>query len=92
MYREPTTTARHCQCGEGTTDIYNGQTPIRLSVPPVSRKPTKEQEVQAETYRLLSFHYNLSRQLRCDEPGSAVGIATSYGLEDRGVGVRVPVR
>jgi hypothetical protein len=25
------------------------------------------------------------------EPGSAVGIATGYGLDDRGVGVRVPV-
>jgi hypothetical protein len=26
-----------------------------------------------------------------EQPGSAVGIVTDYGLDDRGVGVRVPV-
>jgi hypothetical protein len=36
--------------------------------------------------------YNYCKYLRYSrEPGSVVGIATGYGLDDRGVGVRVPV-
>jgi hypothetical protein len=31
-------------------------------------------------------------QLPSRSHGSAVGIATGYGLDDRGVGVRVPVK
>jgi hypothetical protein len=38
------------------------------------------------TYHSFKYYLELSRSR-----GSVVGIATSYGLNDQGVGVRVPV-
>jgi hypothetical protein len=43
------------------------------------------------TYRLLYVHIYLYMYLYLyNSQDSAVGIATGYGLDDRGVGVRVP--
>jgi hypothetical protein len=40
---------------------------------------------------LSLFQIDMPRMYVCTSLDSVVGIATSYGLDDRGVGVRVPV-
>jgi hypothetical protein len=42
-------------------------------------------------HELRTLQFLLTTQHLIGEPGSAVGIATGYGLDDQGVGVRVPV-
>jgi hypothetical protein len=49
---------------------------------------------QSYIYRMIYFLYIIRRPVFCflsEKQDSSVGIATGYGLEDRGVGVRVPV-
>jgi hypothetical protein len=46
------------------------------------------------THQTAKFHHPpfcFSTVIRCGSRNSVVGIATGYGLDDQGVGVRVPV-